>query len=120
MRFVVLCILTLGVAVPAARSVAQTGPGSTLAPSRLAAAAPAVEPPSEPWRPPAGAPATLVPAAVMPTVVPTAELPIPGSNDPDPAVAAAIADPSTKLIVEGPEGACSAPTIWLGPAPWDS
>jgi putative salt-induced outer membrane protein YdiY len=45
-------------------------------------------------------------------------LPIPGSNDP--AVAAALADPSTEVIVEEPEGPWYAPSIWLGPAPWDS
>jgi len=120
MRFIIRGVVTLGLLLPAVWSAAQSETGPTLAAPPAAAPvvaptptpAPTAEPPSEPWKPPAGAATGPYPVA------PEAELPIPGASDP--AAAAALADPATKAILEEPQGPWYAPTIWLGPAPWDS
>ncbi len=88
-------------------------PTATPAPTTAPAGAPTAEPSSEPWTPPEGST-----AAIPSPIAPDSELPLPGSNDP--AVAAAVADPATKSILEEPSGPWYSPQIWFGPAPWDS
>jgi putative salt-induced outer membrane protein YdiY len=135
-RSFILGVVALGLLLPADLSFAQVETGPTLAappattpappvaapppmvppaaaPTISPAAAATPEPPSDVWKPPAG-------AATGPYPVPTpeAELPIPGANDP--AAAATLANPATKAILEQPQGPWYSPPIWLGPEPWDS
>jgi putative salt-induced outer membrane protein YdiY len=124
-RSFILGVVALGLLLPAARSAAQSDAGPTLAAPPSAAPTPVVtptvppaaattaEPPSEAWKPPAGA-AT----GPYPMPAPEAELPMPGTNDP--AASATLADPATKAILEQPQGPWYSPPIWLGPEPWDS
>src|SRR5262245_48988603 len=114
MRSFICCAVALGCFLPGVQVVAQSDPGSTLAPPPSATASPVsavsatasppastpaatttpAEAPSEPWKPPTGDP---VAEGGAPNVLPEAELPAPNGSD------SAAADPATKALMEEQE-----------------
>src|SRR4051812_45130415 len=94
MRSGLSCVLMMGALLAAAPARAQTGPTPAFPPPPIDAAADPATAPSEPWH------------------SPSAELPLPEGSAP-------ISDDTKNLITQEASPWYS-PTIWLGPAPWDS